>query len=393
MRGILRGRIVIENAGKITADGGVIVDNGRIVDIGTFDQVHKEAGSLPVRDYDGIICPGLINAHTHLELSNFKRLRHEDFVDWVMKLVDARSTVVPEETIKECGDAKKRAESQGTSFFVNVGNSLDVNNSLGTNQLFQYEQIGINSTSADTVFDHAAQNLALSKVDSALAIHAPYSVSPELMRKIKSYNNSSGHITSIHLAETPEELEFVRTGKGRMTDLLNKRVGKWSFTPAGVTPIEYVNSLGILDERTICVHCVFTDNDDINILRDRECAVSVCIRSNRELSGQLPPVAKLVKNGVRLLIGTDSTASSPSINMFEEVAAFFSEFGNVAEPSEILAMATSDAARFLGIESAYGSLKPGSRSSVVFLPFDGYESEAIEFVLSEGYKNSGMICD
>jgi len=396
VRAILRGRLVIETPRRISVDTGIVVDNGIIVDVGKYDEIAARTTDASVQDFDGIICPGLINAHTHLELSVFRKeqFQHKDFVDWVMQLVAARTSMLSDDLHIECSNAKRDAEERGTAFFVNVGNDYELNSSFGKNQLFQFEQIGINDSNADRIFSRAEPLVNQKKGgETALAIHAPYSVSPELMRKIKAYNNGRNSITSIHLAETSDEVEFIRTGKGRVLDLLNRRVGDWKFDVQGLSPVKYVDSLGILDEKTLCVHCVFVDDDDIKILRDRESAVAICVRSNRELSGKVPPVKKFVESGIKVLLGTDSKASSPDIDMFEEVATFYKEFHGFLDPARVFGMATSDAADFLSIDNSQGAIAPGKRASLVYVPFNGKVEDAFEFLATEAHgKTKAVDC-
>ncbi|MCL4539803.1 MAG: amidohydrolase family protein [Bacteroidetes bacterium] len=386
MRAILRGRLVIDGLHEVSENMGIVVDGGTILHVGKYAEIARHAGSLPVYNFDGILCPGLINAHTHLELSLFSKesFSHKDFVEWVIRLVESRSSASSSETHLECLKAKREVEKRGTSYFVNVGNDYDMNVSLGKNQLFQFEQIGINGSYADKILGHASSLIeGQYGVDTSLAVHAPYSVSTELMRGIKAFNNSRGTITSIHLAETADEVEFTRSGKGRMADLLNHSVGKWNFTVPGLSPVQYVDSLGVLDEKALCAHCVFVDDEDVRILKDRRSTVAVCIRSNLELSGEKPPLEKFRRNGIRILIGTDSKASSPDIDMFSEIAAFYDEFHDLFTPSEIISLATADAADFLGIGDHYGRIAAGLNNSIVYVPFDGNTEEASEFLVSE----------
>ncbi|MFZ1081046.1 MAG: amidohydrolase family protein [Candidatus Kryptoniota bacterium] len=382
---ILRGRLAIKSHDDIGSDTGIIVQNDTIVDVDKFDNVARREGNTPVRDFGGIILPCLINAHTHLELSPFSNISHKDFVDWVLKLMDARAARTGQNSQRECLNAKHEAEECGTAYFVNVGNDYDLNLSFGNNQLFQFEQIGINNSDADKIFERSLSFMSLQNgIEAGLAVHAPYSVSSELMKKIKACNNSRSSITSIHLAEIPEEVEFIRTGKGRLVDLLNARVANWRFDATNLSPVEYVDSLGILDERTLCVHCIFVDDNDLNLIAQRGSAVAFCVRSNRELSGRIPDLKKFLKHGIRILLGTDSRASSPDIDMFLEAAAFYNEYHDVASPADIFRMATSDAANFLGIEDHYGKIASGMSASLVHVPFDGKAGDAFEFLVTDG---------
>lgn len=394
VRVILRGRFVADSLRGVSADEAVVIDDGRISDVGSYKDIARHAAGVAVREYDGILCPALINAHTHLELSALRKdqFRHSDFVDWVIKLVDTRTSMLSVDVFPECSRAKREAESKGTCYFVNVGNDFDLNMSLGSNQLFEFEQIGINDSVAGKIFEKSSRLLSKRNgTPAALAVHAPYSTSPSLMKHIKSFNNSRGSITSIHLAETSDELEFVRSGKGRMAELLDYRVGSWEFKAPGVSPVKYADSLGILDDKTLCVHCVFLGDEDIAIMKERGSAVAVCVRSNIELSGKTPPVGKFVENGLKILIGTDSRASSPDIDMFSELAAFYSEFHGVIDPVRAFRAATSDAAEFLGIANDYGSISEGCRASIVHVPFEGKREDVYEYLVSASNDKTIMV--
>lgn len=421
---ILRCRIFLGNSTSSSTDGGIVLDDGFVSDVGKYGEVKVRTVGARRVEYDGIICPALINAHTHLELSPFKSARpqldfrsisadksipapserdanfvergptdntarqvpHKDFVDWVLHLVAARLSRQYDDLSSECSKAKREAEKSGTAYFVNVGNYFKLNRSLGKNQLFEFEQIGINDAVADSIFEKAVSLASGSgNPEVALGIHAPYSTSPSLMRHIKTYNNKRSAVTSIHLAETEDEVEFIRSGRGRMIDLLNARLGpsNWSFSGTGLSPVEYVDSLGVLDKKTLCVHCVFVDEKDMAILKKRKCAVVVCVRSNRCLTGSIPNVSEFVKKGIRVLLGTDSKASSPDIDMFEEMSVFYSEYHSLCNPSTVFRMATTDASDFLDINGAYGEIAAGKRAPVVFAPFAGKVEDAFEFLVTE----------
>ena len=383
---ILRSRIFLANSRIIITDAGIVTEGGFISDIGKYETVKIRNVGAQTLDFDGIICPALINAHTHLELSPFKSIAHKDFVDWVLHLVAERFSRQYEDLSTECAKAKYEAEKSGTSYFINVGNDFELNRQLGGNQNFQFEQIGINEKNAGGVFDRALSLVSgRSNFPISLAIHAPYSTSASLMKKVKTFNNERGTITSIHLAETEDEVEFVRSRTGRMADLLNSRVGegKWSFRATGKSPVEYVDSLGILDEKTLCVHCVFVDNRDLEILRRRKCGVVICARSNRNLTGRIPNVSKFLQNGIKILLGTDSRASSTDLDMFAEMSAFYREFHGSLDPSRVFQMATTGAAEFLGISDPYGQISVGKTSAAVYVPFKGRTADAFEFLVTD----------
>ncbi len=395
MKKILRGRIVVEGHQLVTSNTGILLEDGVILGVGDYDNRVTEVGKVRGHDYDGILCPGLINSHTHLELSTFRYrdFLHKDFVDWVMRLVDSRSLPFRDSDGRlKCATAKQEAEDRGTAFFVNVGNDFKLNERLGDNQLFQFELLGVNENVAEHVYSKAMTTIGQSGSERvAMGIHAPYSVSPQLMKKIKYHNDSIGSVTSIHLAETSDEVEFIRTGNGRIVDLLDRRVGSWKFSPNGLSPVKYVDSLGILDNKTLCAHCVCLDDDDVRTLAERRSGVAVCVRSNRFLSGEVPPLRKLLEHEITLTIGTDSTASSPDIDMFAEVSAFYHEFHGLVSPTDVMKYATTNAAIFLGKSDAYGSISVGKRGPIIFVPFDGARQDAVEFLVTEAVGKTKVV--
>ncbi len=385
--------MLVGDSTTIAEDMGIVVEDELVTQVDKFRESKASVTGARVLDLDGIVCPSLINAHTHLELSAFKEVIHKDFVDWILHLVALRSSRLGEDMTAECAGAKREAENSGTGYFVNVGNDFRLNQSLGKNQHFQFEQIGINDAAAENIFQKASSLLfSASNIDAALGIHAPYSTSPSLMKKIKSFNNGNGKITSIHLAETADEIEFIRFGKGRMVDLLNSRMGagNWTIPPeiilkmgSGQTPVSYADSLGILDRKTMCVHCVFVEDGDLDILRNRGCKVVVCVRSNRNLGGVVPNVRKFKEQGIGLLLGTDSRASSQDLNMFAEMSAFYGEFHDSFGPSDVFRMASSDPADFLGLSGLYGRIAAGKSGTAVYVPYSGKVEGAFEFLVSE----------
>ena len=390
MKFIFRCKIFLSGSHGIAPDWGIVLSKGSgkqdgyVLDAGKYqDAMVRNVGARLI-DLDGIVCPALINTHTHLELSPFKSATHSDFVDWVLHLMAVRTSRQFDDLSLECLTAKCKAEKSGTSYFVNVGNDFALNASLGKNQLFQFEQIGINESAAEGIFTKASASLSPTQ-NAALAIHAPYSTSPSLMKKIKSFNNARGIVTSVHLAETEDEVEFIHSGTGRMTDLLDSRLGagKWSFGGTGLSPVAYLDSLGLLDEKTLCVHCVFLEKEDLEILKKRNCGVVVCVRSNRNLTGSIPNLAEFAKHGIRIFIGTDSKASSPDLDMFAEISAFYGEYHGVLDPSKIFQMVTTDPSNYLGIDNVFGELAPGKIGSMVFAPFDGNADDAFEFLVAD----------
>ena len=205
------------------------------------------------------------------------------------------------------------------------------------------------------------------------------------MKKIKAYNNSRGSITSIHLAEIPDEVEFIRTGKGRMVDLLNARVENWRFDATNLSPVEYVDSLGILDERTLCVHCIFVDDNDMKLIAQRGSAVAFCVRSNRELSGSDSGFKKILEASALEFCWERIAEQALRISTcFWKPPHFIMSTMMWSARQIFFAWQHRTRLTFSDIEDHYGKIASGMSASLVHVPFDGKAGDAFEFLVTDG---------
>jgi cytosine/adenosine deaminase-related metal-dependent hydrolase len=150
----------------------------------------------------------------------------------------------------------------------------------------------------------------------------PYSVSPALFAAIRAdLDAHSGQVTSVHLGESPEEMEFIRRGSGPWRVLLEE-LGVWTeaWAAPGTSPVEYLEQIGFLDRRVLAVHGVQFDGDDLGRLRARDMTIVSCPRSNQYVGVGAPPLEAFYAMNVNVALGTDSLASAPDLNMFAELA-------------------------------------------------------------------------
>src|SRR5258705_5786384 len=156
----------------------------------------------------------------------------------------------------------------------------------------------------------------------SLAAHAPYSVSPALFAAIRAdLDAHAGEVTSVHLGESLEEIEFIKRGTGPWRALLEE-LGVWTdaWEPPGTSPVGYLDQLGFLDRRVLAVHAVQLDGDDLDRLRSRDMTVVSCPRSNQHVGVGAPPLEAFYAMNVKVAFGTDSLASAPDVNLFSELA-------------------------------------------------------------------------
>jgi len=378
---------VVPVAAPPIPDGVVAVDDGRITWLGRRgapDAPPDPATSLG----HGVLMPGLVNAHCHLELSHMAgRVPCESgFVPWVEALVSRRERDEPGEVRERTRAAIGALEDTGT---VAVG---DVSNALGHVDLLQasrlravvfYELLGWDPARAEAILEAAGQRLQDAagdlngRVRVRLAAHAPYSVSPRLLRALRDV----GGPASIHLAESAAETRFLGGGGGEWAGFLGRRgLGDVAFRAPGLSPVKYLDSLGVLASGLVAAHCVRVDRDDRELLARRGVHVVLCPRSNRNLGVGLPPVPELIADGVRLCLGSDSLASAESLDVLEDAALLHRAFPQV-EPAALVRLATAGGAAALGWPDL-GTLAPGQAAEMAFAPAPAALADPCAFLVS-----------
>ena len=203
------------------------------------------------------------------------------------------------------------------------------------------------------------------RLDYVPAPHAPYSVGPDLFRRIFAAAAAAGKATSVHVAEDPDELALLRDGSGRWADTLRSMGVDPASRAPGKTPVAYLADLGAFDapKPPLLVHMVHAGEEDRRIAREAGATVVLCPRSNLHIGGRLAEVDRLMEDGLPLAIGTDSLASTPDLSLWGEMATLAAHFPSVS-PARWLDAATLQGARALGL-TALGSLTPGKRPGVL----------------------------
>jgi cytosine/adenosine deaminase-related metal-dependent hydrolase len=373
-------------------DGWIAVDRGRIVALSG----RKPTNGVREIELGGVaVLPGLVNAHTHLELSY---LRDEvppasDFVTWVRTLMAARRRR-PDAKSPEILDAVDRAIAEavaaGTAVVGDISNTLVTFGPLTRSPLAAvvfYELIRFNAADPLGVVEQAGAELTTlaptDRVRASLAAHAPYSVAPLVFRAIRqAVDRDPFSPCSVHVSESVEEVEFIRTGGGPWRALLEElRVWDPSWVPPGGTPVQFLDDTGFLGARVLAVHGVQMTADDLGRLAARGTALVTCPRSNGHTGAGPPPIADFYRSGVQVAVGTDSLASAPDLNIFAELATLRALAPDVAA-SALLASATCNGARALGFDADYGTIEPGKRARLLAVDVPSAIEDVEEYLVS-----------
>lgn len=362
---IIRAGWVVVSSSEIIQNGYVRTRNGKIIETGSFSGLS--AGMPEVVDLGpGIIFPGLINCHTHLELSFLKgRLEtSKGFREWVQNLIVIRSGTSEDEMIKAARESLSDAHYSGTVFVADIS-------TLGLSpQIFaglQMPGIGfhefLDSLKSGTSLIPFPGN---STQSYSFAAHAPHTTSPDLMCFLKKETLKQNLPFSIHLDESDDEREFIKKGKGAWAEFLLSRGIDYSAWPIpSESPVAYAEKTGILDSSTLCVHLCGSNEKDLDIIRKRDAKVCLCPRSNMNLHGILPDVGKMISKGIKPCIGTDSLASVGSLSVLDEIRFLSEKFPGI-DSVTLFEMATLNGASALGVAHSFGALEPGKSAFMIY---------------------------
>ncbi len=382
---------------------------GVIETVEPVDAFRRRAG-VPLTDLGEVtLAPGVVNCHAHLELSHLagRTVLGGGFVPWVKSLLPlAGADTPPEVRAAALADAARQLASCHTA---HVGDITAVA-PAAVRRAMRAEAIGCShfaevfgyrfttpdgepAAPADTaaLWPRAMAELASDLAgddsvphgpapalgapfpvhpDAALAGHALYSTHPVALAAARRWCERNHRVFSLHLAEHPDEVEFLTTGRGALADLLAVRVLPPGFAAPGMRPVPYAAELGLLDEGTLAVHCVHLDAADIRLLTESGTHVCLCPRSNAAISVGTAPARALAEAGAPLCLGTDSLASNHDLDLWNEARALRDlPAGHDLPPAALLRLLTVGGAAALG-RGDIGSMAPGRRARLALLPED-----------------------
>ncbi|WP_456385516.1 amidohydrolase family protein [Desulfolithobacter sp.] len=359
----------------VIRDGGLVVHNGIILDLGSFEVVQARFPGAEVRTHpDTILLPGLVNAHIHLELSHLaflarRQQRSATFTGWIEEMLLERERLGPEgsQVTDEARKVLARQHRDGVIALADIGNTdtcLEIQAGFPGVVQSYLELLGLSRAAAER-----SMAVLAGQDDSRMCTaHAPYSTHRQLIVALKERARRLGHRFPIHVAEPAVEEDLVCHGRGEIADFLRRR-GFWdgSFLPAGIDnagSVQYLDRLGVLDPDTLCVHCVHVRKEEIQIMARQQVKICLCPGSNRFLGVGRAPVADFLAAGLLPALGTDSLASNPEVSLWREMNILLQDHPAISSRT-IVAMATLGGARALGLAQDYGTLEPGRRAAVL----------------------------
>ena len=376
------------------AGGALLVRDNLIIAVGTLDELKRGHAGVPVVDYPGCaILPGLVNAHTHLELTHFPswRLRsHVDynprrFVDWIIQLIKINRGVKPEEYRASVREGVRMCLESGTTAVGDILNKpalADIQRSSQLAGRLFFEVLGHDRNMFRSMLDTAlaaCETGAGEAFASGISPHTVYTIAEENLELIRETALPRALPLAIHLSESTAETDLIFDSSGLLAKELYPFLGweRYLTPPRRCSSTGLLDRAGLLTPSTLAVHCVHVTLADAGILKKRGVHVALCPRSNERLDVGRAPVALFKKLGIPLALGTDSLASNDSLSMWDEMRFVLDTFHTVLSPEDVFQMGTGNGAAALGLAAVCGSLEAGKRADFQVLANTGADPQKL----------------
>lgn len=349
--------------GIVTVD-----DEGKVIAV-TDPETHTQNGHPPPEILSGIICPGFINSHCHLELSHLKGKvqQHTGLVEFIRSILKVRSA----DNVAITEAAEQAEHEMVENGIVAVGDISNNNLTIpvkAQKKLHYHtfvEILGFLPLHAEEIFERGVALLDEFKPQpSSITAHAPYSTSKELFRLIKKYCDSGvDNLLSIHNQECEDENKFFRYKLGKFNELYdNFGMDTSHFKPQARNSLQSMLPLLTHRQEILLVHNTCTNLKDIYFLKrfDKKINWCFCPNANLFIENHLPKINLFIDQGFNLTLGTDSLASNTKLSILHEMNTIQQKYPAIST-EKLIEWGTLNGAKFLGIDAEKGSLEPGKK--------------------------------
>ena len=365
MRRITADYIYTANSSPIK-NGVVSIDNqGNILSV----EAHRSGDE---EKYQGIICPGFVNAHCHTELSFAKNKIAENsgidnFISQLEQLKQSTSLAEKQEAIKMAIDEMQHEGIVAVGDIINTALSIEPKKKSNIDFYTFLEIYGSQAMMAERIWYSALELWEQLPTPKNIVPHATYSLSRTLFQKIRDFQEYSSTIT-IHHLESEGEISFFKEGIGPMAD----RLKSWGLDlpmhiPTHKRPLESIGSFLAQNKKVLLVHNTFIEKQDIDFANNNfeQVYYALCVNANLFIENKLPPVELLKQQSHTICIGTDSLASNKQLSILAEMKTLDKYFAIPLE--ELIRWACYNGAYALGMESKLGSIEAGKKPGLILL--------------------------
>lgn len=390
---IVRARFVIAADGPVIENGRVECHRGVIADVRRARAGERGGGGDGFDFGDAVVLPGLVNAHTHLELSHLagKVPATGGLIAWLERLVALAVAAPPDADAVAASVRRGLAESTraGVTCVGDITRHPSVTRPiLGEAGVagVSYGEVAAVGRTRSRLGERLVAALhagpAGLTVRPGVSPHSIYTLEPAGLRACAGRARAANVPVCTHLAESPDEDEFARSAGGPLRDYL-ERLGVWDehIRPYGCGAIEAALGSGLSGGDVLFAHLNYAGDADLDAVARSGAHVAYCPRTHAAFGHPPHRFRDMLTRGINVCVGTDSLASNPSLSVLEEIRFLGRRQAGLA-PAALLEMATLSGARALGVEAACGSLAAGKRADLVVIPLSAGATDPLEEVVS-----------
>ena len=359
--------------------GAVAVAEGRVVAVGPRAELRQAYPDVAERSWPGILTPGLINGHTHLNYSHCAHFHGngKPFPTWILDFAPVIAATTP--------DGWRASAAHGVRQLLATGTTAAADVVTGPAALTAQRDAGLAGVSYLEAVFHDGRTwpgargswYAALSAGAGISPHTPYTLDTPVLVDLAAEARARGVRLHPHAAETVQEVAFTATGSGPFADLARAMGLELGLVGCGSgrTPVAELDAAGLLGPDSHVAHGIHVSAADRALLRTRGTVVALCPRSNARLESGEAPVAAYRAEGNVVAVGTDSLASVPSLDLLADVAALYELARRQGSPAEgldrwLVEAATVGGARALGRDDV-GVLRPGARADLAVFAVTG----------------------
>ena len=398
MTEIYSARWVLPISSEPIENGAVAFDRGRFIGVGDRRSLKERFVEARVTDFgEAAILPGLVNAHSHLELTvmrGFLEREEGNFPAWLRKLTLARIAMSPEDLRVSTLCGAIEAARAGVTCFGDASSSavtaMQGLREVGLRGIVYQESFGPDPSTAEENLEKLrlqlteARDLETGLVRVGVSPHATYTVSAPQLELISLLALENNLPVMMHAAESRAEELFMREAGGQFADGLKARGIDWQAP--GISTIQYLARHGVLETTPLLAHCITVDEADIQTIKESGSGIAHCPKSNAKLGHGWSPFTSFLAAGAKVGLGSDSVASNNTCDLLEEArfATFLArlnvdKFGVGLPPdaNATLFSATLGGARALGLDDQVGALEEGMQADLIVIGLDGIHQQPV----------------
>jgi cytosine/adenosine deaminase-related metal-dependent hydrolase len=400
---IYSARWVLPIASPLIENGAVAVDNSKILGVGKRLEIISRFPDSRIEDFgQAAILPGLVNAHTHLELTvmrGFLEREEGNFSAWLRKLTVARMAMTPEDLLVSATCGAIEAARAGITCVADASSAateaMKALRRVGMRGIVYQESFGPDpKLAAENVAKLREQISSMREMENDLvragvSPHAPYTVSAPQLELISCLAIDQKLPVMMHAAESQAEKLFMLEGRGVFAEGLSERGIQWQAP--GVSTIQYLARHGIFETKPLLAHCVNVDHADLDLIKQSGAGIAHCPKSNAKLGHGRAPFAEFIAQGLNVGLGSDSVASNNICDLLEEArfATLLSRLPSTIDnpfsggllpgitAEQVLFAATLGGARALGLDNQIGAVAEGMQADIAVIDLNGAHQQPV----------------